>query len=333
VNAVHKANEDRKGCKVYKGRKDNKACKGCKVYKGRKDYKACKANKVNAVPRVSKACKVNAVPRVNEACKAFRVNAVPRVNEACKASRVNAVPRVNEACKANAVPRVNEACKAFRVNAVPRVNEDYKAILLGESLHRPISWTDIVVILWRFEDSNAARAARAQGPIAMGAIQRRVQRLESAAGSGAYSHEEALRELDRRDDERRAFCARASEAELIAKLQAIDAEEAEDIAELANPPPPPPEGTAWRWFHDLRYSQSPEDVREFQDECRRPPYVVALADRGQITMLMPPGASHDAEGWRLEWAKGMIAEARAQLAEGAPIADAIVAALRKRAGS
>jgi hypothetical protein len=105
----------------------------------------------------------------------------------------------------------------------------------------------------------------------MGAIQRRVERLESAAGSGAYSHEQALRELNRRDDERRAFCARETEADLITKLHAIDADEADDIAELANPPPPPPEGTAWRWFYDLHYSQSADEVRDFHDRCPRPP--------------------------------------------------------------
>jgi hypothetical protein len=46
----------------------------------------------------------------------------------------------------------------------------------------------------------------------MGAIQRRVERLESAAASHGYSHEEALRDMNRRAQERQAFCASASEA-------------------------------------------------------------------------------------------------------------------------
>ena len=163
----------------------------------------------------------------------------------------------------------------------------------------------------------------------MGAIQRRVGRLEAAAASHGYSHEEALREMNRRDEERQAFSASASEADLIAKLHAIDMDEAGDVAELSNPPEPPPEGTAHRWFYDLRHSQSAADVREFHDQFRRPVYVAALADR-KGGVPQPPAEWRNPEGWRLEWAKGVIAEARA-LAEHAPIAAAIVAAMRSAA--
>ena len=88
---------------------------------------------------------------------------------------------------------------------------------------------------------------------------------------------------------------------------------------------------AQRWFHDLHHSQSPDEVRGFHDDCRRPPYVVALADRVWITIPMPSGAVHGAQGWRLEWAKSLVAEARAQLAFGAVLAVAIVSRLRLRA--
>jgi hypothetical protein len=53
--------------------------------------------------------------------------------------------------------------------------------------------------------------------------------------SHGHSHEEALRDMNRRDQERQAFCASASEADLIAKLHAIDVDEAADVAELSNP--------------------------------------------------------------------------------------------------
>jgi len=153
-----------------------------------------------------------------------------------------------------------------------------------------------------------------------------VERLESAAASHGYSHEEALREMNRRDQQRQAFCASASEADLIAKLHAIDTDEAADVAELSSQPEPPPDGTAHRWLYDLRHSQSAADVWEFHDQFRRPAYVATLADKkGGV-----PQASaewRNPEGWRLEWAKGVIAGARTQLAEGAPMADAIMAAM------
>jgi hypothetical protein len=53
---------------------------------------------------------------------------------------------------------------------------------------------------------------------------------------------------------------------------------------------------------------------------------VALADRKRITPPPPIGWSNE-EGWRIEWAKGVIVQARAQLGEGAPMADAIMAAM------
>ena len=57
-------------------------------------------------------------------------------------------------------------------------------------------------------------------------------------------------------------------------------------------------------------------MREFHDQCRRPAYVAALADR-KGGVPQPPAEWRNPEGWRLEWAKGVIAEARAQLGEGA----------------
>jgi hypothetical protein len=162
----------------------------------------------------------------------------------------------------------------------------------------------------------------------MGAIHRRVERLETAAGSRGYSHEEALRELHRRDEERRAFCARAPEAELIAKLQAIDTEEARSVAELADPPPPPPEGTAARFFFYVRHSYSPEREREFWDQHERVAVVAALAGRMGVTIPPKPAPSYSEELWPGNWAKDVIAEVRAQLAEGSPMADGIVAALQ-----
>ena len=70
-------------------------------------------------------------------------------------------------------------------------------------------------------------------------------------------------------------------------------------------------------------------MREFHDQCRRPAYVAALADR-KGGVPQPPAEWRNPEGWRLEWAKGVIAEARA-LTEHGSIADAIVAAMRPAA--
>jgi hypothetical protein len=85
--------------------------------------------------------------------------------------------------------------------------------------------------------------------------------------------------MSRRAKERAEFCASASEGELMEELRAIDAREAADIADLADPPAPPPEGTAWRWFHDIRYSRSPDDVRAFHDTCNRAEILAALTGR------------------------------------------------------
>jgi len=163
----------------------------------------------------------------------------------------------------------------------------------------------------------------------MGAIQRRVERLEAAAASYGYSHEEALRELNRRDEERRAFCSTATEAELIAKLHAIDADEAESVAELADPSPPPPEGTAARFFFDVRHSYSPEREREFWDQHERATVVVALAGRIGVTIPPKPTPSHSEALWPANWATDVIREARGHLAEGVSVADAIEKVTRK----
>ena len=163
----------------------------------------------------------------------------------------------------------------------------------------------------------------------MSAIQRRVERLESATGADGYSHEKALQELNRRDEEHRAFCASATEAESIAKLHAIDADEAESVAELADPSPPPPEGTAARFFFDVRHSYSPEREREFWDQHERATVVAALAGRIGVTIPPKPTPSHGEALWPANWAKDVIREARGHLGEGAPVADAIENVLRK----
>jgi hypothetical protein len=159
----------------------------------------------------------------------------------------------------------------------------------------------------------------------MSAIRTRVGRLEIAAGSaGTYSHEQALREMNVRAKERSEFCATASECELMEELRVIDAREAADIAELADPPAPPPEGTAWRWFHDIRYRRSPDDVREFHDTCDRAEIVAVLSERmgSAVPETMPTQ--------RRLWGTEVVKVARAQLADDAAIADAIAAVLRAR---
>jgi hypothetical protein len=166
----------------------------------------------------------------------------------------------------------------------------------------------------------------------MGAIHRRIERLESAAGGGSFNLVAVLRDLNRRDKERRTFCANATEVELIAKLRDIDGDEVNSVAGHADPPLPPPEGAAQRWFHDLRYCQSPGDVRSFQDTCRRPDYVAALASRMAAKISLKPTPSHSEQLWPANWAREVISEARAQLSDGSPLTDAIVAALHKRIG-
>jgi hypothetical protein len=165
----------------------------------------------------------------------------------------------------------------------------------------------------------------------MGTIHRRIERLESAAGGGSFNLVEILRDLNRRDTERGAFCANATEAELIAKLCEIDADEAQEFAELASPPEPPTD-TELRWWHDLHYNRSRVQVRESNDSCDRAVFVAALAGRMGVTVPPKPTASHNEQLWPANWAGEVISETRAQLSDGSPLTDAIVAALHKRIG-